>query len=176
MKIKKDDRDIIVVDANILINFLRIDRIDLLTVHPFDFKITDHVLDEVTYSKQRDLLKRSISEGAFIQVSLTLARELEIFARLTSCGNLGIGECSAIAYAIYNRHKLAIDDRLATRTAKNIAEESEVRLETLSTQDIMLSLINEGILGILEADKIKDDWASNHRFRLPFDRFGSLRK
>ena len=172
MKIKNNK--IVILDTNIVINFLKIKRVDLLRQHPFEFKITDHILDEITYEKQRDLLEKSISDGTFEQVSLATMEELVIFAKLTSRGNLGMGECSAIAYAIYHKHTLAIDDGLATKVAKNMAEELMVGLEVLSTQDIILSLINEGILSISEADEIKDDWALNHRFKLKIDSFSSL--
>ncbi len=39
----------------------------------------------------------------------------------------------------------------------------------------MLSMIGEGLLGIEEADRIKDDWAARHRFRLKLRSFRDLR-
>ena len=39
-------------------------------------------------------------------------------------------------------------------------------LRVLTTQDLMVSMIGEGLLDIIEADSIKDEWAARHRFRL----------
>ena len=35
----------------------------------------------------------------------------------------------------------------------------------------MVSMIGEGLLDIVEADTIKDEWASRHRFRLKLESF-----
>ena len=57
---------------------------------------------------------------------------------------------------------LAIDDRQAIVQARR----TDQSLRILTTQDLMTSMIDEGLLGIEEADHIKDDWAARHRFRL----------
>ena len=80
------------------------------------------------------------------------------------------GECSAIAVAVHRQHILAIDDRRATIQARHI--DPTVRI--LTTQDLMVSMIDEGLLSIAQADTIKDELAARHRFRLKLDSFRNL--
>ena len=48
----------VVTDASVLINFLRVSRMDLLGRHPCDFLMTDHVAHEVSgsYADQQEVL------------------------------------------------------------------------------------------------------------------------
>ena len=64
--------------------------------------------------------------------------------------------------AIHNKYCLAIDDNLAIKSALAI----DPQLSILRTQDLILKMIQEGILNVLEADSILQDWAENHRFKL----------
>ena len=87
-----------------------------------------------------------------------------------AAGRLGAGECSAIALAIHRRYILAIDDRLATTHARR----ADATLRILATQDLVVSMIREGLLDVAEADRIKQEWATRHRFRLIVDTFREL--
>lgn len=46
---------IVVADTSVLVNFLRIDRMDLIGAHPASFIVTDHVAIEIadTYPDQQ---------------------------------------------------------------------------------------------------------------------------
>ena len=46
-----------------------------------------------------------------------------------------------------------------------------MQLVLLGTEDIMVSLIQKGILTVEQADSIKLDWKTNHRFKLRFSTF-----
>ena len=76
---------------------------------------------------------------------------------------------AAIACAIHCGYVLAIDDRRATREA---AARSD--LEIVRTQDLIVSMIDQNLLSIAEADAIKDDWEKRHRFRLTISSFAEL--
>ena len=56
-----DSSLIIIADTNILINFLRIDRLDLIARHSCQFVITEHVREEITehHPVQRQMLKNA---------------------------------------------------------------------------------------------------------------------
>lgn len=69
--------------------------------------------------------------------------------------------------AVHQRHVLAIDDRQATTQARGI----DPALRILTTPDLVVSMIGEGLLDIAEADNIKDTWAALHRFCLKFRSF-----
>ena len=160
---------VVVTDASVLVHFLRIDRLGLLAGHSHSFIVTDHVADEVS-DRYPDLQQRfasAVEAGALSQESVTKPAEIALFGTLSASGRLGAGECSAIAVAVHRRHMLAIDDRRATIQARR----ADRALRILTTQDLMVSMIGEGLLDIVEADSIKDEWAARHRFRLKLASF-----
>ena len=163
---------VLVSDASVLINFLRIDRMDLIAAVSYEFMATDHVTDEISeaYPEQRVCYQAALDRGAVAQVSLTDPDELELFAMLAASGRLGKGECSAIACAIHRGYALAIDDRRAVREAT--AARSD--LEIVRTQDLIVSMLKQNLLSIAEADAIKDEWEQRHRFRLKISSFAEL--
>ena len=160
---------VVVTDASVLVNFLRIDRMDLITGHSHAFIATDHVADEVSdrYPDQQQRFTSAVDAGALSQQSVTSPAEIALFGTLSASGRLGAGECSAIALAVHRRHILAIDDRRATMLARG----ADRTLRILTTQDLMVSMIGECLLDIVEADSIKDEWAARHRFRLKLATF-----
>ena len=163
---------IIVTDTSVLINFLRIDRTDLIAGHSHDFLATDHVAAEISdrYPEQQQRFAAVLDAGFISVTSVTTPEELQLFATLFATGRLGAGECSAIALAVHRGYILAIDDRVAIRHAHR----TDAALRILSTQDLMVSMIREGLLEIEEADRIKREWERRHRFRLGLDSFREL--
>lgn len=163
---------IIVTDTSVLINFLRIDRTDLIAGHSHDFLATDHVAAEISdrYPEQQQRFAAALDAGIIVETRVTGPEELHLFGTLFATGRLGAGECSAIVLAVHCGYILAIDDRLATRHARRI----DAGLRILSTQDLMVSMIREGLLEIEDADRIKQEWATRHRFRLGLASFQEL--
>ena len=163
---------IVVTDASVLVNFLRIDRLDLIAGLPLDFMLTDHVADEVSerYPAQRERLESALDAGVLSQVAVVSPEELALFGSLSATGRLGAGECSAIAVAVYRNHTLAIDDRRAIIQARRAHQTVHV----VTTQDLVVSMIRESLLTVPEADLIKHVWATKHRFRLKLDSFQDL--
>lgn len=165
-------RIVVVTDTSVLVNFLCIDRMDLIAHHPDRFVITDHVADEITdhYPEQKARLNAALAAGTVEQLSVSGDAALELFRTLSEMRKLGSGESAAIAYAIANDCALAIDDRTATTKARELKPDIVV----LGTQDIMVQLIRSGVLDVAEADRIKDAWAEQHRFRLGIRTFGGV--
>ena len=163
---------IIVTDASVLINFLCIDRIDLIAGHSHAFLATDHVADEISdqYPDQQRRFASALASGALTLVPVASAEELRLFASLSATERLGPGECSAIALAVQRGYTLAIDDRVARRLAHRFAPS----LHVVTTQDLVVSMICQDLLDVVEADRIKQEWADRHRFRLNLDSFGDL--
>lgn len=104
------NKKILITDTSALINFLNIDRIDLLTLYPASFLITEHVVDEVTidFPEQKARLNAGIENHTLTVVSVNSEAELSLYNALIKDGRLGAGECSAIAYAINANCCLAI--------------------------------------------------------------------
>ena len=160
------------MDASVLMNFLRIDRMDLIAHHSHDFIVTDHVAAEISdrYPDQQQQFAAALNTNAVSQESITSSEEVALFGSLAAFGRLGAGECSAIAMAVHRQHILAIDDRQATIQARR----TDQVLRILTTQDLMVSMIRERLLDIAEADSIKDDWATRHRFRMRLHSFRDI--
>ena len=165
---------IIVTDASVLINFLRIDRTDLLADHSHDFLATDHVAAEITdrYPDQQQRFATALETGTIAEARVTVQEELRLFAALLDSERLGAGECSAIALAVHRRYILAMDDYLATTHARR----TDATFRIFATQDLVVSMIGQGLLNIAEADRIKQEWATRHRFRLKLASFRNLVK
>jgi predicted nucleic acid-binding protein len=158
------------LDTCVLINFAAIGRLDLLASHPlYTFVITDHVREEIKehYSEQFDAVNAAIGDGMLTEIAADQPDELTDFAALVARKNLGNGECSAIAVARNRSIPLAIDDR----RARNRATEFESSIVLLSTESLMVDLIQDDILTVADADAIKLDWETNHSFKLKFASF-----
>ena len=166
----------IVADASVIINFLRIDRMELIGAHPDPFITTDHVAAEITdcYPDQQARYKAALAAGHLIEQRVDDPAEVEFFLRLARGQRLGAGERSAMAVALNRSYTLAIDDSRAIRRALQEVAATETSIEIVRTQDIVVELIRRSILTLEEADALRIDWANNHRFKLPILSFGDL--
>lgn len=167
---------IVVADTSVLINFLRINRMDLISRYPGRFLATDHIKSELAddYPEQQTRYDTAVSAGLLDTCSITGTAEVALFARLGPGVRLGAGECSAIAVALSRGYAIAIDDNRAINAALREAEMVQAQLVVLRTQDIIVSLIRASVLTLDEADNIKADWEQRHRFRLKIHSFRNL--
>lgn len=159
-----------VVDTSVLINFIVVDRLELLWDHPIlEFGLPDQVIAEISedYPDERERLEVALDSG-LLRLSAETTSELAAFASFTRDPTLGPGECDAIAIAASRGMALAIDDRRAMSAARAFA----ASLEILTTADIVRSAIAHGRLNVAEADALKARWEEECRFRLPFASFG----
>lgn len=157
------------LDSSVLINFLNVDRADLLGALPRRrFQITPHVQAEVTenYPQQLDRLNAALGAGFIEGTRLDDAREVAEFVALMKL-RLGQGESAAIAAAAIRGAPVALDDG----TAQKKARKAHAALTILTTPDLMVELINAGVLTVQAADQIKGDLETKHRYRMPFRSF-----
>ena len=166
-------RAIIVADTSVLINFLRIDRMDLIGAHPASFIATDHVAAEITgtYPDQQARYAAALNAAQLLEQRIDDLAELEMFLRLAAKGRLGAGERAAIAVALNRGCALAIDDSRAIQRALQEAALGQNALTILRTQDVMIELIRRRTITVEAADAILLDWATNHRFKLKIASF-----
>jgi predicted nucleic acid-binding protein len=159
-------------DSSVLINFLRVDRLDLIDRCSFSFVITDHVMEEISncFSEQRDRLEGGLVRKIIQIANVEAPEEFELFGKLSETGQLGAGECAAIAIAVHREYHLAIDDNQAIRKTTGLLPSSRI----LRTQDLVLTMIQEQILELNDADKLIQIWADQHRFKLPIKSFSEL--
>lgn len=163
----------IVLDTCVLINFLAVDRMDLLAAHPrYEFLLTEHARAEVSgyYAEELARLKAALHSAVVKEIVVDAPEELEAFASLIEDRRLGAGECASIAAASLRRFDLATDDRLATRRARAFHPE----LRILTTADLMVTMIRAKLIDVDAADRIKLDWHLKHSFTLRIKTFREL--
>jgi predicted nucleic acid-binding protein len=165
---------IVVADTSVLLNFLKIRRMDLIGSHPRRFLATDHVENEISDEVHRAAFLSAVAAGHLDTCTVNDPREVELFLRLRPGVRLGAGECSALAVAVSRRHAIAIDDNRAISRAFRDAGLGTARIEIVRTPEVMVALIRAGVLTLKEADQIKDEWARVHRFRINADSFADL--
>ena len=165
---------VVVADTSVLLNFLKIDRMDLISRHPRRFLATDHVENEIADDAQRATFLAAVASGYLETCTVTDPREVELFLRLRPGVRLGAGECSAIAVAMNRGHAVAIDDNKALNRAFRAVGLASARIEIIRTPDVVVALIRAGVLTIEEADHIKEEWARCHRFRIKASTFADL--
>lgn len=158
------DNKIIVTDTSVLINFLNIDRTDLLKNYPGQFLITEHVISEITdfYPQQKERLDFLLKNGILCLLTVNETEELRLFNELNASKRFGIGECSAIACAICRKYILAIDDKRARKQAIKISSD----LKIITTQELIIDLIRGGIITASEANEIRNELHNNYRFTI----------
>lgn len=165
------DRELVLLDASVLINFLNVHRLDLLSEHPrFRFIVTNHVIHEITKTEQASTLRAALERGTVIETEVSSIDELTIFGDLVQTSVLGPGECAALAAAIHRRLRVAIDDKAARSKANTLFGFTNF----LGTVDLVVELLKEGTLTISDADAMKRSWEATYRFRLPFTSFAEV--
>lgn len=165
---------IVVADTSLVVNFLRLDRMDLLGAFRPDVMTTNHVGGEITDPDQRLRYERAQAAGYVREEAVTDPVEVLDFLRLSRASRLGAGECSAIAVALNRSYPLAVDDNKALKRALSEAGIGHRKLIVLRTPDIIVELIRAGKLDIATADAMKKAWALHHRFKLKIQSFAEL--
>ena len=151
----------IVLDTSILLNFIKIGRIELLGQVPSSIVLLDQVLDEVRLPAQRVAAESAVAVGTLDLQSVSDPVEVALFAELRADGRLGPGECAVLAVAL-NRNWIA---GLQDRRARVQAHRRNKGLVLSQTEDLVLVLIRSGHLTLDEADGFLVEWAARHRFK-----------
>jgi predicted nucleic acid-binding protein len=162
----------LVIDTSVLVNFLAIDRFDLVRGLADQAMATDHVAGEITddYPEQKARYERAVLCGDLTVATVNQPDAIAAFGRLVQERVLGAGECSAIALAGTMGHALAIDDK----RAKASAARAFPKMHVLGTKDIMVAAIKAGHLAVSDADAIKAEWESRYRFKFRFQSFADI--
>jgi predicted nucleic acid-binding protein len=156
-------------DTCILINLLRVHRLDLLgALPPYVFSVPTEVLREITYPDQQAELKVALDSGWIQETRLEEVLELQIFTRANE--QLGSGESACIALAEARNWILGTDDSKGAKWKKVI---SAPGIRVLNTPGILLLAIRQKVLTVQQADEIKTVLEGN-RFRMGFGSFQDL--
>lgn len=127
----------VVLDTSVLLNFLRVGRLDRLVGLPgYEFLVTDHVRGEVTDPAHAGTLQEALQGGRLIEVRVDDPAELAVFAQLAALRVLGVGECAALALAVHRGLQIAIDDKAARKKAVALYESERF----IGTAELLVTL------------------------------------
>ncbi len=160
----------IVLDASVLLNFVKIRRIELLGQLDTSVVLLDQVLDEVIRREQREAVEGAVKTGILDLQSVRNPVEVTLFASLRADGRLGAGECAVLAVALTRNWVAGLQDRRARVEGQRRRED----LVLCQTEDLVLKLIRSGYLTLSEADGFLVEWAAKHRFKSRLTSFRDL--
>ena len=163
-----EGRLLVIADANILINFIKIGRLPLLQeLRNYAFRLPEEVYREISYPEQRTELDRVLVEGWIEKIQITALDELSAYAEYRR--QMDNGEAACLAVAVSRRWIIACDEQ----KKRVIHREVRDKLGSgylLNTPGILVKAIREGHLTWEEADQIKEDLAQN-RFTMKITSF-----
>lgn len=160
---------VVITDANVLINLLRIGQLPLLgKLDAYRFLVPEEVMGEITDPAQRDALAAAIDAGHLGQTVVDTIEALTLFAELRDV--MGRGEAACLALAATTGCHIASDEkkRFRRRAIELIGEARIVR-----TESILVEAIRQGRISIAEADGFKAVLETN-RYLMSFGSFSEL--
>lgn len=162
---------VIVTDANVLINLIHVQRLDLLGGIPaHEFVVPDHVREEITVPRSRALVDEAVRRGTLRLELLADLDAISVFAELIR--HIGRGEAACIALAAKHGWSIASDEK------RRFRREAVVRLgegRLIGTPDVFVLAIRAGLFTSDDADADKRV-LEQHRFKMSFASFRELVK
>jgi hypothetical protein len=162
-----DERLLVVVDSSFLINFLVLDRMDILGGLPqFRFHVVNHVCAEIRYEDQRGRLQAALESGIVTEIEITDPGRDPAVRRVPSVPR-GWGVC-LLAVAVSRRWVISADEKgrfrreLFERLGENYL---------LDTAGALVTAIKAGVITVEQAEAIRGRLREN-RFEMdprPFD-------
>lgn len=141
------------VDASVLINFLGLERFDLLTSLPRRFVVTEEVNGQI--QRNRTPLDAALAAGLFRVENPPLGDDAELFGRLTRM--LGVADASCIAAARALGAGLAADDRVFRREAERTLPTARA---LLGTESLLAEAVEEGSFELQAGNALLEELAA----------------
>ena len=167
---EQQDPTPIVLDTSVLLNFVKIGRVELLGQLDTSVVLLDQIVDEVRRPEQRKVVKDAVAVGTLDLQSVRNPVEVALFTELRAGGRLGAGECAVLAVALTRDWVAGLQDRRARTEGQRRRED----LALCQTEDLVLTLIKADYLTIEEADEFLVEWSAKHRFRSRLTSFRDL--
>lgn len=105
----------VVADSNLLINFVKLGRLDLLERLPrYTFWVPDHVRREVHRRWQRQSLVRALARGALQPLEIVNLAEIALYQGYRHV--VGDGESACLAVAVHRRWIIGTDEKRRVRS------------------------------------------------------------
>ena len=159
----------VALDASVLINFLILNRVDVLANLPgYRFVVLDAVELEVLRPQQQAVLVAAFEQRLLFRVGAAIPDELEIFAERRR--TMGLGEAACLAAAEARGWMLASDERRAfRRIARGRIGDSRI----LTTPGILVLAVRGGVISVEDLRGVAEELERN-RFRVPVGAFDGL--
>jgi predicted nucleic acid-binding protein len=78
-----DGSILVVADTSFLVNFLAINRMDILAgLRAYAFRVPNHVVIEVEYEDQKERLHAALAGGLLSEIEITDLSEIALYAEL----------------------------------------------------------------------------------------------
>ncbi len=160
---------VVVTDANVIINFIHIEQLDLLCALPgLKFVVPEHVVDEITDPDQKKVLETALNNNHLERIMITELAEMENYVELHRI--LGQGEAACLAIAKYRGYRVASDEK---RVFRRLVLERIGHNRLLTTSDLILHAVRSRLTTVVEADQWKER-LQEHRFMVKFESFADL--
>lgn len=151
-----DGRILAVTDTSFLVNFLGLDRMDILRgLRGYAFRIPNHVVMEVEYQDQKERLYAALADGTVSEIEITDPSEIALYAELRTF--LGDGESACLAVAGTRRWVIAADEK--GRLRREIHERLGKHY-LLNTAGALVEVLRAGILTVPDAEEIRRELAT----------------
>jgi len=161
---------IVFADANILINLIHIERLDLLARLPeHKLVVPEPVEVEICHPRQRVAFAAALAAGHFTVEPLTNLGELTLFADLRRV--MGNGEAACLAMAAGRGGWVATSDRKRKFRREALRLLGEGRL--INLVGLFILAIRQDLITVQDADGYKRV-LERHRCRWPFTSFAEL--
>ena len=155
----------VVVDACVLINLLRLGRLDILEESGSLFPvITQSVMDEITNDTQHGQLESSVASGRMDLLDPVDPAAVGVFMAAIE-GGLGRGEASCIALSAATGILLGCDEK--ARCFMKVVEASGLPGRIVTTRDLIVMAVREGRLRIDDANTMLGDLRTRFRYNVP---------
>ena len=162
-----EGRLLVVADSSFLINFLVVDRMDILSrLSRFRFHVVNHVVAEIRYESQRARLQGATESGGVTEIEITDPAEILLYDELRKF--LGDGEAASLAVAVSRRWGIAADEKGRFRRGLFSRLGENYLLDTLGT---LLTAIRVDVITVAHAEALRTQ-LQEHRFQMdpsPFE-------
>ena len=154
-------------DSSLLINFLAVDRMDILRRLPqFRFHVVNHVRAEIRHESQRARLQAATEGNGVTEIEITDPGEILLYDEFRRF--LGDGESASLAVAVSRRWVIAADEKGRFRRELFGRLGENYLLDTLGA---LLTAIRAEVITVAEAEALRTQ-LREHRFEMdptPFD-------
>ncbi len=146
----------VALDSSLLINFLAIDRTEILANLPgFRFHVLNHVINEVVDTAQRPRLEEALDKSHVTAFEMTDIGTIADYLSLRR--RLGDGESATIAAAAHHGWIVGMDER---GRAKREAIDRVGVGSVLNTPGILVLSVRTGQLSLDDAEEIRLELAA----------------